>query len=226
MTEINVNKYLEKNEKVITTASPIGKYYINKGAIIFGFIWGLIDFTAMGAAFRSASFSIIIFVCLFMAIHLMPFWLALRQIYNYFVIHKKCKYVITNKRLLVIDNKKTSFVNHNNISNIELKHISDFRYKDVGSIHVYKQNKISSISQTLAEYSSINLKANLNIDILIKPIENATEFYNTLSQYISGSISHQDETKTKTCAYCGTSYDANQTKCPSCGASNTKKTDK
>jgi len=221
MAEIDVNKYLNQNEKIITSASPIRKYYANKkGMIFFGLIWGLIDFSIMGAVISTEPM-IGLFVFFFMLIHLTPFWIAVYQIIHYFTAYKKCRYVITNKRLLIIDNKKTTFINHSKISDIELKQIADFRYEDAGSITIFKEDGKSSFK--FSNYSYTTGITQQSEPAVIYAIENSTKFYNTLSEYISNKNSDKDNTHSKKCAYCSTVYDVNLTKCPSCGASSTIK---
>lgn len=201
---------LDKNEKVLWKARPKKFAYMMSQSIAmapFAILWLVFDLTAIIALFSvpmNEAPPFIPFVLIgFFAVHLTPVWIWLGQIIKASKDMHTIEYIITNKRVLEIRGKANRYIH----SSIKLNEIEDAKLNKnfidkilkVGDIYVSsKENKIVLFDVTEAEFVVAKL-----LQLVHNPEKSKREeFYEN---------SHE-------CAHCGTYYDSNKSKCPSCGA--------
>lgn len=201
---------LDKNEKVLWKARPKKFAYMMSQSIAMApaaIIWLIFDLTIIIALFTIPKDEMpsmaTLFLIGFFALHLTPVWIWLGQIIKASKDMHTIEYIITNKRVLEIRGKANRYIH----SSIKLNEIEDAKLNKnfidkilkVGDIYVSsKENKFVLFDVTDAEFVVTKL-----LQLVHNPEKSKREeFYEN---------SHE-------CAHCGTYYDSNKSKCPSCGA--------
>lgn len=213
-TARTAEQLIDENEKILWKARPKKFAYLMSKSISMApaaIIWLIFDLTIIIAICTIPKGEIPIMMPLFLigffALHLTPVWIWLGQIIKASKEMHTIEYVITNKRVLEI--RGTTRYIH---ASIKIKDIEDAvldknfidKILKVGDIYISGiENKIVLFDITESEFILNKL-----LQLVNTPEKNKKqEFY---------ANNHE-------CLHCGTYYDGELSKCPSCGAPLTKK---
>ncbi len=202
---------LNSREKVLWKGRPKKFAYVMSKSISMmpiALIWGAIDFTIIFTALPSFDEvgGLVIFFVFFFALHLMPVWIWLGSIIKATKEMKTLEYVITNKRILEVRGGQNKYLQ----CQVDLD--------DLKTVNLKK-----SFIDKMLKVGDIYISGNKGKNIVLFDITNS-EF---ITNKISGLCLNNKETTAKKaefyknnyeCSHCGTYYDANVSKCPSCGA--------
>lgn len=205
-----IDSFLNGDEKILWKGRPKKMAYVlgkTLSIMPIGIIWAIIDFSILFFIFSNrVPIQVLFFIIPFFALHLMPFWI---WVYNTVKAAKETKtviYVITNQRILIFKGEKI-FIDTalllDDITDAKLKVNLIDKMLKVGDITVFAgehQAQISDIPNSEFLHSKI-------LELCKRNSESREEFY---SQKVE-------------CLHCGTFYDKNEFRCPSCGAPNKKK---
>lgn len=206
-----VENFLGENEKILWKGKPKKMAYVlGKTLTIMpiGLIWGLIDFTflffILSSGFVPRLF--LLFIIPFFALHLTPFWIWLKGLITASRETKTVFYMFTTERFIVFKGENLyidSEIYISNATDVKLKINFIDKILKVGDIFIYEGERhidITDIPKSEFIYSRIK-------EICKNNLEQRTEFY---VQNIE-------------CLHCGTIYDTNEKRCPSCGSPNKNK---
>lgn len=94
-----------KNENILWKGKPNKKCFILESIfnpmLPFAIIWGLLDLSFIGMSILSGDSTMILFIFMFMLVHMMPVWIYLGGILLAFRKYKHTEYIVTDKGIYV-----------------------------------------------------------------------------------------------------------------------------
>ena len=217
--EKDIDSFLDKDEKILWRGMPKKTCYAlqnSKSGIpfIFALIWLCFDMLAIIASvfgfLKSTdpnSIFLLLFVFGFLAIHMIPVWIWL---HGYFKARREVyqvQYIITNKRLITFDGKPRYInfsVEFSKLYGVKCKQSTIDRIFNVADIYIS------------SEYSNT----------ILFDVPNGKFIGNKLQEIC---VDNKNDKKREsdleafylhsfTCLHCGSYFDENLSRCPSCGA--------
>jgi len=201
---------LTSGEKVLWRGKPKKSSYVlgrSLSLMPIAIIWGLIDFSILGAVFAQGDLPGFVFLILigFFALHLMPVWIWLGSVLKAAREMNSIQYMITNKRIIEIRGRHSKYFNAeiklNEVQNIELK---------------------TSIIDRILRVGDIYISAEKSKTVILFDIPNSEFIRERIEQLIHDTNEEHKKSafyeNNRECAHCGSYYDASVRKCPMCGA--------
>ena len=209
--QLTVNDLLESHENILWKGKPKKSSYVlgkSLGMMPIAIIWGAIDFTILFTVLGQGGIDapMVIFLIFFFALHLMPVWIWLGSMLKAAKEMNSIEYIITNKRIIEIKGVKSKYIE----ANVRLSDLSGASLK-------------VSIIDKILKVGDIYVTGKNNKKVVLFDIPNC-EF---ITNKIAALCADKNNTEGKKeefyrnnheCSHCGTYFDADAAKCPSCGA--------
>lgn len=202
---------LTSGEKVLWKGKPKKSAYVLSKSIALmpiAILWAVVDFSIIGGVITVSNMpaSVWLFLLGFFALHLAPVWIWLGSVIKAAKEMNSIQYMITNKRIVEVRGRRSVYFNAeiklSEIQNTELKISFIDRMLKVGDIYISADE-----SKTVVLFDIPN--SEFIRERIDKLIHDTAEEKNKKSAFYDNN--HE-------CAHCGSYYDANQRKCPMCGA--------
>ena len=204
----SIESSLFDDEKILWKGRPKKMAYVlgrSLAIMPIGLIWGIIDIGILVTLFSNNFMppQMLLFIIPFFALHLTPFWIWLYNLIKASNETKTVIYVITNKRIMIFKGENVvidTALDIDEINDATLKVNFIDKMLGVGDIMVFAGQKRAFISD-IPNSEFMHKKI---LDLCERNDEQKEEFY----------------TQKVECPHCGTFYDKNETRCPSCGSPN------
>ena len=174
MKNNRIEDLLDEGEAVLWREKPNKKAYIWSkilGMLPIALIWLLFDGLFIGVAFTDEEFvksGMIVFLLVFMAIHLMPVWIWIGGIIKGIKEHKNIEYAFTDRRIIIrsgfigIDFKN---IYYSEVSSVNVKVGVVDRILKVGDVYIKSNNSASVLCDIRNPYEITSRLQKITMDI-------------------------------------------------------------
>lgn len=134
---------LEENETILWQGKPkLSAFFWNRffQTLPFVIIWGGIDVLIFSLVWSTGDIGVRIFICCFMALHALPVWLWLKNVFTTKIVFDNTYYFVTDKRVLLRDGcigYEYKNIYYQNIKDLHLSVGLIDRMLGVGDIHIH-----------------------------------------------------------------------------------------
>ncbi len=207
---LDINKTLGKNEMILWKSKPKRiSYALQKCASFFpvALLWGAIDIGIIVLLFSQGAITPLtfFFIIPFFALHLMPVWIFLWQLFKGLAELKYNKYYITNERIINQSGKSGRIIDEiklEELNSINIKRSFWDKLFRVGDIYI-TGNKAATVFFDIHDCEMVYSKLDDIAKQATKEAKNKTFYENNV-----------------VCEYCDSCYDKKLNNCPICGARN------
>lgn len=170
----DLRKIVGTNEKILYEGKPNKRCYIIESIfnplLPIALVWGLFDFSLIGASLGSLSSSDGLFLIPFMAFHLMPVWLYLGGIIFSSRKYRNTTYIVTDRGIYVSGGIFNKTINAKPFA--ELSHIN---------LHRGVFDQMFNVGDVIATTNQIDQNGK-NVTVNISSISNYVEVYNMVKK--------------------------------------------